>query len=49
MADNALQLYLTYFVSTPFIKVENTRHFPSVDVVARKICNYKHKTNTQTQ
>lgn len=27
----------TYLVSTPLMKVENTRHFPSVDVVARRI------------
>lgn len=29
----------TYLVSTPLMKVENTRHFPSVDVVARRICS----------
>lgn len=33
--------YLTYLVSTPLINVENTRHFPSVDVVASRICSKK--------
>lgn len=36
-SKNALKLYEMYLVSTPLMKVENTRHFPSVEVVARSI------------
>jgi len=34
--QNLINIY-TNLVSTPLIKVEKTRHLPSVDVVARNI------------